>query len=109
MDVAALFRRRLRKLILAKYRSLDRFYLETDFSFANYAPNVLWRRRPKEVHRPIPIATFREYEKIANLNLESIGQLGERIQRRTALASQDFRQVPLRDLSKKKAGEPDGR
>lgn len=27
-----LFRRRLRKLILAKYRSLDRFYLETDFS-----------------------------------------------------------------------------
>jgi transcriptional regulator with XRE-family HTH domain len=32
MDVAALFRKRLRKLILAKYRSLDRFYLETDFS-----------------------------------------------------------------------------
>jgi hypothetical protein len=32
MDVAALFRRRLRKLILAKYRSLDRFYLETGFS-----------------------------------------------------------------------------
>lgn len=32
MDVAALFRRRLRKLIRAKYRSLDRFYLETNFS-----------------------------------------------------------------------------
>jgi len=32
MEVAALFRRRLRKLILAKYRSIDRFYLETDFS-----------------------------------------------------------------------------
>ena len=32
MDVAVRFRRRLRKLILAKYRSLDRFYLETDFS-----------------------------------------------------------------------------
>src|SRR5260370_2099091 len=32
MDVAALFRRRVRKLILDKYRSLDRFYLETDFS-----------------------------------------------------------------------------
>jgi transcriptional regulator with XRE-family HTH domain len=32
MDVASLFRRRLRKLIRAKYRSLDRFYLETDFS-----------------------------------------------------------------------------
>jgi len=26
------FRRRLRKLVLAKYPSLDRFYLETDFS-----------------------------------------------------------------------------
>jgi transcriptional regulator with XRE-family HTH domain len=32
MDAAALFRRRVRKLILAKYRSLDRFYLATDFS-----------------------------------------------------------------------------
>lgn len=32
MDVAVRFRRRLKKLILAKYRSLDRFYLETDFS-----------------------------------------------------------------------------
>src|SRR5437660_11181889 len=32
MDVEALFRRRLRKLIKEKYRSLDRFYLETDFS-----------------------------------------------------------------------------
>ena len=32
MDTAGLFRQRVRKLILAKYRSLDRFYLETDFS-----------------------------------------------------------------------------
>lgn len=32
MKVAARFRRRLRNLILAKYRSLDQFYLETDFS-----------------------------------------------------------------------------
>ena len=32
MDAAALFRRRVRRLIRAKYRSLDRFYLETDFS-----------------------------------------------------------------------------
>ena len=30
--VEDLFRRRLRQLILQKYRSLDRFYLETDFS-----------------------------------------------------------------------------
>ena len=32
MDTAALFRQRLRQLILERYRSLDRFYLETDFS-----------------------------------------------------------------------------
>jgi len=32
MDTAALFRRRLKQLILERYRSLDRFYLETDFS-----------------------------------------------------------------------------
>jgi transcriptional regulator with XRE-family HTH domain len=32
MDTAALFRERLKYLILERYRSLDRFYLETDFS-----------------------------------------------------------------------------
>jgi len=32
MDTAALFRHRLKQLILERYRSLDRFYLETDFS-----------------------------------------------------------------------------
>src|SRR5712692_6188475 len=32
MDTAALFRHRLKHLILERYRSLDRFYLETDFS-----------------------------------------------------------------------------
>src|SRR2546428_13353969 len=32
MDTAALFRKRLKQLILERYPSLDRFYLETDFS-----------------------------------------------------------------------------
>ena|SRR5437870_6361583 len=32
MDTAALFRQRLKQLIRERYRSLDRFYLETDFS-----------------------------------------------------------------------------
>jgi transcriptional regulator with XRE-family HTH domain len=32
VGVEALFRRRVRQLIQRKYRSLDRFYLETDFS-----------------------------------------------------------------------------
>ena len=32
VDEEALFRRRLQQLVLEKYGSLDRFYLETDFS-----------------------------------------------------------------------------
>jgi transcriptional regulator with XRE-family HTH domain len=32
VDLEGLFRRRLKQLIEQKYRSLDRFYLETDFS-----------------------------------------------------------------------------
>jgi transcriptional regulator with XRE-family HTH domain len=32
VDLEGLFRRRLKQLIRRKYRSLDRFYLETDFS-----------------------------------------------------------------------------
>lgn len=32
MDVEAAFRRRLRQLIAERYRSLDRFYLESGFS-----------------------------------------------------------------------------
>jgi transcriptional regulator with XRE-family HTH domain len=32
VGVEVLFRRRVRQLIQRKYRSLDRFYLETDFS-----------------------------------------------------------------------------
>ena len=32
MDLEGLFRRRLKQLIEQRYRSLDRFYLETDFS-----------------------------------------------------------------------------
>ena len=32
MDLEEAFRRRLKQLIERKYRSLDRFYLETDFS-----------------------------------------------------------------------------
>jgi transcriptional regulator with XRE-family HTH domain len=32
VDLEGLFRRRLKQLIEQRYRSLDRFYLETDFS-----------------------------------------------------------------------------
>ena len=40
MDLEGLFRRRLKELIQRKYRSLDRFYLETDFS-KGHLSNIL--------------------------------------------------------------------
>ncbi|MGA7618254.1 helix-turn-helix domain-containing protein [Candidatus Binatus sp.] len=46
MKVAARFRRRLRKLILSKYRSLDRFYLETDFSKGHLSENLRGKGSP---------------------------------------------------------------
>ena len=40
MGVEVAFRRRLRQLVLEKYGSLDRFYLETDFS-KGHLSNIL--------------------------------------------------------------------
>ena len=40
MDLEGAFRRRLKELIQRKYRSLDRFYLETDFS-KGHLSNIL--------------------------------------------------------------------
>lgn len=46
MDVASLFRQRVRELILAKYRSLDRFYLETGFSKGHLSEILRGRSSP---------------------------------------------------------------
>jgi transcriptional regulator with XRE-family HTH domain len=46
MDVPAQFRRRVEKLILAKYRSLDRFYLETGFSKGHASEILRGKGRP---------------------------------------------------------------
>jgi hypothetical protein len=45
-----LFRRRLRKLILAKYPSLDRFYLETDFSKGHLSEILRGKEQPFREH-----------------------------------------------------------
>ncbi len=42
----ALFRRRLRELVIQKYGSLDRFYLETDFSKGHLSQIVRGKRSP---------------------------------------------------------------
>jgi transcriptional regulator with XRE-family HTH domain len=42
----ALFRRRLRELAIQKYGSLDRFYLETDFSKGHLSQILRGKRSP---------------------------------------------------------------
>src|ERR1700674_2612810 len=42
----ALFRRRLRQLVVEKYGSLDRFYLETDFSKGHLSQILRGKRSP---------------------------------------------------------------
>ena len=46
MDEAALFRRRLRQLVIEKYGSLDRFYLETEFSKGHLSQIIRGKRSP---------------------------------------------------------------
>ena len=46
MDEEALFRRRLRELVVEKYGSLDRFYLETDFSKGHLSQILRGQRSP---------------------------------------------------------------
>lgn len=46
MDVEALFRRRLRKLISSKFPSLDRFYLETGISKGHVSDMLRGRGSP---------------------------------------------------------------
>src|SRR5215472_9672239 len=61
VGVAALFRRRLRKLILAKYRSLDRFYLETDFS-KGHLSEILRGKNSPSVNTLIKLAAALDVE-----------------------------------------------
>jgi transcriptional regulator with XRE-family HTH domain len=46
MGVEARFRRRLRQLVVEKYGSLDRFYLETGFSKGHLSQILRGKRSP---------------------------------------------------------------
>jgi len=46
VDEQALFRQRLRQLVEEKYGSLDRFYLETDFSKGHLSQILRGKRSP---------------------------------------------------------------
>jgi transcriptional regulator with XRE-family HTH domain len=61
MDVAASFRKRVRKLILAEYRSLDRFYLETGFS-KGHLSEILRGKSSPSVETLIRLARALEVE-----------------------------------------------
>jgi transcriptional regulator with XRE-family HTH domain len=49
VDEEVLFRRRLRQLVIEKYGSLDRFYLETDFSKGHLSQILRGKRSPSLV------------------------------------------------------------
>lgn len=46
MNVEALFRRRVRELVQSRFGSLDRFYLETDFSKGHLSQILRGKRSP---------------------------------------------------------------
>jgi len=46
VDEEARFRQRLRQLVISKYGSLDRFYLETDFSKGHLSQILNGKRSP---------------------------------------------------------------
>jgi transcriptional regulator with XRE-family HTH domain len=46
VDEEALFRKRLRQLVIEKYGSLDRFYLETEFSKGHLSQIIRGKRSP---------------------------------------------------------------
>jgi transcriptional regulator with XRE-family HTH domain len=46
VDDEALFRKNLRRIVLQKYGSLDRFYLETDFSKGHLSQILTGKRSP---------------------------------------------------------------
>jgi transcriptional regulator with XRE-family HTH domain len=98
MDVAALFRRRLRRLILAKYRSLDRFYLETDFSKGHLSEILRGKGSPS-------VSTLTKLAKALEVEVGDFFVFPDRSERDRAIellrnASPETVRRALRELSK---------
>jgi transcriptional regulator with XRE-family HTH domain len=99
MDVAALFRRRLRKLILVKYRSLDRFYLETDFSKGHLSEILRGKGSPS-------VSTLIKLAKALEVEVDDFFVFPDRSERDRAIellrnASPETVRRLLRELSRK--------
>ena len=61
MDAEARFRERLRELIKRRYKSLDRFYLETDFS-KGHLSNILRGRGSPSLATMVKLAKALDVE-----------------------------------------------
>ena len=99
MDVAVLFRRRLRKLILAKFRSLDRFYLETDFS-KGHLSEILRGKGSPSVATLIKLAKALEVEVCDFFIFPERGERDQAIEL-LKVASPEVVRRALRELSRK--------
>ena len=67
MDEEALFRRRLRQIVIEKYGSLDRFYLETDFSKGHLSQILRGKRSPS-------LATIAKLAKVLGVRIADLFQ-----------------------------------
>jgi transcriptional regulator with XRE-family HTH domain len=65
VDEEALFRRRLQQLVLEKYGSLDRFYLETDFSKGHLSQILRGKPSPS-------LATMTKLTKVLNVRVAEL-------------------------------------
>src|SRR5271167_1651433 len=99
MKVAARFQRRVRNLILSKYRSLDRFYLETDFS-KGHLSEILRGKGSPSVNTLIKLAAALDLEVVDFFVFPEESARGRAIDL-LRTAAPELVQRTLRDLSRK--------
>jgi transcriptional regulator with XRE-family HTH domain len=78
VDLEGAFRRRLKELIQRKYRSLDRFYLETDFSKGHLSEILRGRGSPT-------VATLAKLAKALEVDVRDFFVFPERAHRDRAM------------------------
>src|ERR1700722_13444964 len=99
MDVPVLFRRRLRKLILARYRSLDRFYLETEFS-KGHLSEILRGKGSPSVNTLIKLAKALDVEVCDFFVFPERGDRDQAIERLRIASPETVGRI-MRELSRK--------
>lgn len=72
MNEEARFRKKLRQLVLEKYGSLDRFYLETDFSKGHLSQILSGKRSPS-------LATIVKLAKALGVKVADLFESGKQV------------------------------